>query len=405
MNVDPVRKMLRGHTMLKWILLLISLALVCPVLAQDDTPTVAAIDYDAVVEETISDAAFFDWWRLQAAEGDVLMITMTARDGLLPLIGLLDPTGDLVATSADGQINGTVQLEYTTLQEGPYTIIASRVDNVDGTSTGSYALEVRRANPPEQLQNLHQPVTFTCEEGEVVTAATLEFAEDIPVDGAGLTHRITVYGIDGFQPVIYVEFHSDQDFQTCNTDANQTLDDTFTLPGEAPRTVTADNLHTVSQLTLSGAELMGVITLRIGSLDGTPGRYMALIEGFTIDPDDDSDLFEVRVGPRAAADTALHIYMAAAENSRLDPFMEILDDSNITCDDAGRRGCEMAASFAGAGAVLHNSGGMTLTGDRSDAGLLLAPGSPDVIVPVLLSSRQAGTHGGYVLVVIGELPE
>ncbi|MCB9455288.1 MAG: hypothetical protein H6671_04810 [Anaerolineaceae bacterium] len=391
--------------MLKWILLLISLALVCPVLAQDDAPTVAAIDYDAVVEETISDAAFFDWWRLQAAEGDMLIVTMIARDGLLPLIGLLNPAGDLVATSADGQINGMAQLEYTTLQEGPYTIIASRVDNVDGTSTGSYTLEVRRANPPEQPQNLHQPVTFTCEDHEVATTATLEFAEDIPADETGLTHRITVYGIDGFQPVIYVEFHSDQDFQTCNTDANQTLDDTFTLPGEVPRTVTADNLHTVSQLTLSGAELMGVITLRIGSMDGTPGRYMALIEGFTIDPDDDTDLFEVRVGPRAAADTALGIYMVAAENSRLDPFMEILDESGITCDDAGRRGCETIASFAGAGAVLHNSGGMTLTGDRSDAGLLLAPGSPDVIVPVLLSSRQAGTHGGYVLVMIGELPE
>ncbi|MCB9451112.1 MAG: hypothetical protein H6672_06710 [Anaerolineaceae bacterium] len=377
--------------------------LVLPVYAQDDAPTVSGINYDTVIDDAISNDAFFDWWRLQAAAGDMIVVTMTAQDGLLPLIGLLNPAGDLVATSPDGQINDTVQLQYTATENGPYTIVATRVDNRDGTSTGSYQLDVRRANQPEPTQNPYQAVTFVCEGHEVVTAATLEFAEDMPAEGESLSHRITVYGINGFQPVIYVEFHSTQDFQTCNTDADQTIGDTFTLPGEDTRTVTADDLNTVSQLTLSGAELMDVITLRIGSLDGAPGRYMALIEGFTINPDNDEDLFEMRVGPRAAADTALQVYMVAAENSRLDPFMEVLDDSGTTCDDAGRRGCEAVPSFDQAGATLNNSDGMTLIGDRSDAGLLLAPGTPDV-VPVLLTSRNGGTHGGYVLVLIGELP-
>jgi hypothetical protein len=391
--------------MLKWILLVASLLAVLPVQAQDDAPTVSSITYNAVVEDTVTDQAFFDWWRLQAAAGDLLVITMTAGDNLLPLIGLLNPVGDLIATSPDGQINGTVRLEYTIEQEGPYTIVATRVDNVNGTSTGSYVLELRRANQPEPPQDLRQPVTFVCEDHEAVTMATLAFAEDHPADDTPLNHRITVYGIDGFQPVIYVEFHSDQDFQTCNTDANQTVDDSFTLPGETARTVTTSSLHTVSQLTLSGAELMGVITLRIGSLDGTPGRYMALIEGFTIDPDNDQDLFEVQIGPRPAAGTTLQVYMVAAENSRLDPYMDTLDDAGQNCDDAGRRGCEEVPTFADAGAVLHSGDGMTLSGDRSDAGLLLAPGSPDVIVPVLLTSRNGGSHGGYVLVIIGELAE
>jgi hypothetical protein len=46
---------------------------------------------------------------------------------------------------------------------------------------------------------------------------------------------------------------------------------------------------------------------------------------------------------------------------------------------------------------------MTLTGDRSDAGLLINPGNPDPVV-VQLSSREGKTHGTYALVFIGQLP-
>ena len=130
---------------------------------------------------------------------------------------------------------------------------------------------------------------------------------------------------------------------------------------------------------------------------------MAIIEGFNIDPDDDVDDLQIGVGPLAARTTSLSLYMVAAPNSRLDPYMVLLDTGE-TCDDAGRVGCDALPTFNGAGAVLHEGGTVTtLKGDRSDAGLVLNPGGPD-FMGVQLGSRDKHTHGAYALVLVGQLP-
>jgi hypothetical protein len=374
--------------------------MVVPALAQDnDTSLVTPINYDDVVQETLTQKSFFDWWQFQAHKGDDVVIDMAAFDGLEPLIGILDVSGTLVSKSNDGVANDTVTLEYIIPADGQYTIVATRVGNADGTSAGSYSLRLRIANPSVETINPYQDVTFRCNDDEVSTATTLKFQEDATKD---LNYRITVYGIDGFLPVIRLQTQAPNQYEICNTDARYTVGDTFTLPGEAARTVAQENLDTVSQFLVGGAENTGVLTLTIGSKDGKPGRYMAIIEGFKIDPAADTDAVEVRVGPLAAKTTAIQLYMVAAENSRVDPFMTRADTEE-TCDDAGRKGCEAVPTFSGAGATLHEGDGTTLLGDRSDAGLLINPGNPDPIV-VQLSSREGKTYGTYALVLIGELP-
>ena len=371
-----------------------------PALAQDtDVETVAPINVDDIVEDTLTQKAFFDWWQVQAVEGDILVIDMAASGGLQPLIGILDIGGNLAARSPDGDADSTVTLEYTVPATGQYIIVATRVGNLDGTSTGAYSLRLRRANAPIQQYNPYQDVTFRCDDYEVTTAATLIFQED-PSDE--LRHRITVYGIDGFQPVIRLNVNVPEPYELCNTDADRTVGDTFTLPGEETRTITEANLNTVSQLLISGAEEAGIITITIGSKDGQPGRYMLMLDGFSIEPSTDVDAIEVRVGPLAAKTTSIQMYMIDAESSRLDPFMT-RPDIEETCDDAGRKGCEAVVTFTGSGATLHEGDGATFTGDRSDAGLLLNPGNPDPMT-IELGSRDGRTHGGYALVLIGELP-
>ncbi|MEO8613088.1 MAG: hypothetical protein ABI690_34665 [Chloroflexota bacterium] len=377
------------------------LILAVPVLAQDnsDSNSVLPIQYDDVVQETLTPKSFFDWWQVQAHKGDDIVIDMAAFNGLMPLIGILDSGGTLVSRSDDGGIDGTITLEYVIPADGQYTIVATRVGNADGTSTGSYSLRLRLANPPVETVNTYQDVTFRCDDNDVTTASTIVFQEDPTKD---LAYRITVYGVDGFIPVIRLDTDSPNKYEVCNTDAQQTIGDTFTLPGEAQRTISQDNLNTVSQLLVNGADKAGIVTLTIGSKDGTPGRYMAIIEGFNIDPDNDTDKIEVRVGPLAAKTTAIQIYMVAAQNSRVDPFM-LRPDTEETCDDAGRKGCEAVPTFAGSGATLHEGTGTTILGDRSDAGMLVNPGNPDPIV-VVLSSREGKTHGTYALIFIGQLP-
>jgi len=96
------------------------------------------------------------------------------------------------------------------------------------------------------------------------------------------------------------------------------------------------------------------------------------------------------------------VYMVAAENSRLDPQLELLS-TGLVCDDAGRRGCEDVPSFNRAGATLHEGEGTAIVGDRFDAGLRLAPGNPDP-QDIELRAFDGNTTGNYVIVVIGQLP-
>lgn len=394
--------MVRHLKLIPLLSVLVLLLLAIPVWAQgDDNPMVSQINYDDMVQETLTQKSFFDWWQIKATAGDEIVVDMEASGGLEPLIGLLNPGGELIARSEDGAADSTVILDHIVPADGQYTIIATRVGNADGTSTGSYSLRLRRANPPVEDVNPYQDVTFRCDDYDVTTASTFLFQEDPVTD---MTHRITVYGLDGFQPVIRLNVDLPNKYELCNADAQQTIGDTFTLPGEPARTIAQADLDggTVSQLILTHAENAGVVTITIGSRDGSPGRYMAVFEGFAIEPSDDIDAFEVRVGPLAAKTTSIQMYMVAAQNSRLDPFM-IRTDTEETCDDAGRKGCESIPTFTGAGATLNEGTGTTLAGDRSDAGLLINPGNPDP-VPVQLGSREGKTHGTYDLVFIGELP-
>jgi hypothetical protein len=76
-------------------------------------------------------------------------------------------------------------------------------------------------------------------------------------------------------------------------------------------------------------------------------------------------------------------------------------DTEISCDDAGRRACAEVPSFNGAG-VVFNLGGQ-IVGDRFDAGLNFALGNTDW-QEIELGSFSGDTGGDYALVLVGELP-
>lgn len=377
---------------------------VLPTLAQDnkDNVTVSDITYDSVIQDTITNNAFYDWWHIQALAGDVMVIDMGGEDGLEPLLGILDTTSNLVARSTDGEPNQSVTMDYTVPKDGTYTIVATRVGNKDGTTTGRYALRVRRANPPVNNNNpdLYVPVTFPCQDFEATTVASLRFADNPRPD---LRYRITVYGIDGFIPVIRLRFDvpGQKPFDLCNTDADRAVGDTFTVPGEAERTITKDTLQSASQLLFTGADNAGVVNVLIASKNGAAGRYFAVIDGFSIGEASNTDTYDVRLGPLAKL-TPLTLYMVKTENSRLDPYMQ-WESGNLECDDAGRADCKNVPTFAKAGFTLHEGDGMTVSGDRSDAGLILAPGTTDDMT-IQMGSRNNETYGDYALVLSGELP-
>ncbi|MAS35131.1 MAG: hypothetical protein CL610_14060 [Anaerolineaceae bacterium] len=378
--------------------LIILLLWTMPLAAQNDTPLSEPINYDEPVADTLTARAFWDWWFIQASAGDEIVAEMTGEDGLEPLLGILDSGGELLARSPDGAPDGTVTLEYTVTTAGEYTIVATRTGNENGTSTGPYSLLVRRANMVPVRVNPYQEVIFRCQDYEAANALTVQFAED--VDQASY-YLISVYGLDGFEPVIRVEFGS-VDLTDCARDSQGMGGNVYALPGQEPITLTENYEASSAQLFISSAAPVGTVTLTVGSANGEPGRYIAVIDGFYTAADD-RDTIRISQGPLAAT-APLTLYMVADTATRLDPTISLPEDieDSAICDDAARRGCEGVPSPDGLEIYL-NELDRHIKADRFDAGLVLPPNTPDLRY-VELGSFNDNTSGHYALVVLGELP-
>jgi hypothetical protein len=385
--------------MTRKVLICLLIALVAlPVYAQEDLPVSDSINYDDLVTDTLTARSFWDWWLLQATEGDQIVAEMTGEGGLEPLLGILDPNGTLVARSEDGAADGTITLEYTATETGEYTVVATRVGNENGLSLGSYLLQVRRANETPTHINPYQEVVFRCEDYDVANAATIVFEED---PEQATSYLITIYGLDGFQPVVRAELGA-LDFTDCARDTTAMFGSVFALPGEEPFTLVDDFAEIAAQLFIPNAAPAGEITFTVGSANGGTGRFIAVIHGLML-TESDVDMIRVGQGPLAAL-KPLAIYMIAEPSSRLDPSLAFADDSlaGAICDDAGRRGCEGVPSPDGLYIFLSEQS-IEIKPDAFDAGLLLPPGMPQ-LYDIELSSFNENANGAYSIVLIGELP-
>ncbi len=379
-----------GRVLLLSISLLLMLLCTVPVAAQTDAPQVQPITFGMTVEETISATAAFDWWQIEATAGDQIDIEIEAYDGLAPVIGVLNAGGTLLDRSADGTPNGTLRLRYAFPESGTFIIVAGRAGLDAGTTTGRYVLRVERVGAPAAIDPAFQEVTFLCEDQEVVTLATVSFHMD-PSDMT--SYRITVIGEQGFAPVIRF-LSSEQSTDECVLPRPEDrVRATLSLPDgtQVPTDPTNSNQLVVSP---NNTEL-GEMTMIIGAADGSSGQYIALLEGISIRPERDTDVFNVRLGPLPAESTPLTVYMVQVYD-RLDPVV-LLDEQ--ACDDAGGRGCEQVAPATGTGIQFEAYG--NIVGDRFDGGALITDTEPHTLI---LSSFANRTQGIYALMLVGELP-
>lgn len=397
----------------RWFIVMILLCFGATTYAQeDDQITDDIIAFDQMVTDTITERSIFDMLHFIAQRGDVVVVTMQATDGLAPLVGIANQSRTILARSdedAQGNVlppaqpNETITLEFEIPEEGEYVIVATRVGNEAGITTGSYSLLLQRASTAGVRTNDLQAVTFRCGEHIVTTAATLRFSGRADVD----TYRISVYGLDGFAPLIRVVAGSQGELTDCSPDNQMMLDDQFILPGEDLVDLsTVEGNLAAAQMGLRGGNTLDLVELSIGSIDGTPGRYLAVIDGFSLSVPADEIVIEALLGPLATS-TELLVYMVQVGSSRIDPFITLYgesdDNENQTCDDAGRRGCENVPSIIGL-MIDFGESDLIITGTRFDAGLILAPGD---IEPMMLglTSRARNATGKFAIVVIGALPE
>jgi hypothetical protein len=355
------------------------------------------IAYGQVVEGAITQEAFFTLWAFEALAGDEISATMTASGGLLPLLGVLDGIGNLVANSPDGTFDGSVTVRYTVPQDGSYALVATRVGRDTGTTTGTYTLALRLDNPPPVDAGL-QDVTFRCQEYEVATALTIELPNGLVTPS--VPYRINVYGLDGFQTLVRLT-STERDPNYCRYGNPETEGDTLLLPDDEEIVVDEALAANSFELAVTNAELLGDLTITIGSVDSAAGRFVAFITGLNIEAAGAIDRVGMYVGPLATG-SDVRVYMVADDttNSRIDPYLRLLPDET-GCDDAGRRGCEGVPSLAGGGVRLRNE--YNLLADRFDAGLLLRRDDRELQV-LEMGSFSGNTFGQYMLVIFGELP-
>lgn len=395
-----------------WILLL-SLSTIQAQEGETDQITTADIAYGDVVEDTITTGSFYDHWIFYGTQDEVVVIRMSASEGLAPLIGVINQGGNLLTRSdlmEDGSlvnpsVNSVSELRFIVPQDGEYTVVATRAGLNTGTTTGRYRLALTLEQAVSVTDSDLQDVVFRCGEHEITTAMTMEFNSE---GDDGEYYRITVYGLDGFQPYIRIDIPFDGDTgdpttTDCTSEGKNTVGDQYTLPSQATVTVEDGSPYT-AQHVLTGMQEIGQLTLIIGSRDGAAGRYIAVIEGFSINQPADRDNLNVRVGP-LARDSEMLIYMIRAPDTRIDPQVWMLAQNpaiDFVCDDAGRFDC--ADIPAAALYEFSLSDGTTIAGSRLDAGVRIATGNPDRVA-LQFRSRSATTSGDYSLVIVGELPE
>jgi hypothetical protein len=376
---------------------------------QTDSITQSTITYGQVVEDTLTQTSFFDRWLFYGVEGDQIIVRMVASDGLAPLLGIVDSGENLIIRSdvdaegvqSDAPVNGVSQIDFVLPATGEYALVATRVGNENGTTTGSYSLALTLAENADAESTRFQEVVFRCGAAEIVSAASIELSGE-PGDE---DYRITVYGLDGFTPYIRVDVVDTEETLVCSNEVGETTDQQIMLPDEGELTVDQENIK-AAQLALGTITQSGVIRVIIGSADGAAGRFYAVIEGAAIQPEGNFDRVNLLPAPRARDETLL-LYMLRNPRTRIDPQISYVmegaaenEDISI-CDDAGRFDCEQVPTAQDYRFPLTN--GEVITGDNLSAGVAIQ--SSDLLYAFAqLRNRSTTTTGAYTILLMGTLP-
>ncbi len=381
----------------------------------EESVTIAPIGFDSPIFDTITDPFFYDWWEVQLSEGDTISIMMEAFDGLVPLLGIMDEQRELLFRSDESTVaqpDDVLEAVFKAPQTGLYLIIASRDGNQNGITTGTYRLTVSQVGRVTPRENNLLEVEFRCTDMLVTNAMQLELEEDSVdrADGFVDFYAITVFGLDGFTPVIRANAPQLRDTPLdCTKDDVALPNSEIALPDLPPFTFLEDDesvqgARYILQNTASDV-VLGRVFITIGSLDGAKGRFIVILEGLQIVPRSDEDIIGVRLAP-FVKEQPLRVYMLGNANTRLDPVLEGRDTNGeigVVCDDSGRGECEASPLLNDLRVFIADGGGITHQADRFDASITLQPMTTDSQY-LLARSRNNETSGAYTLILVSELP-
>lgn len=315
------------------------------------------------ITATIDDDNVEQQYTFNGNAGDVVTIEMTAgNNGNLDThLSLLAPDGTEIATNDDiGISNTNSRIEFTLPDNGTYTVVATRYNGSEGTSTGNYTISLTgsgtstddTSNPPTNTTTDSNALT----DGASVTGTIddTNFAQEYifngnagdnvviqmnAAEGSNLDSTLSLLGPDGNEV-------------TSNDDASITTIDSlieFTLPETGTYTIVAtryDGENGISfgeyTLTLNGS---GTGTSTTDTTDNPPTTADADIGyGETINGAISSSSFEQQYTFNGNAGDIITIEMNADTDTELDPLIVLLgpngeelafnDDTNDSLNSA-----------------------------------------------------------------------
>lgn len=376
--------------------------------AQDGTPlppTQSTMNEGVPVVDTITDHAPFDIFEFSAVAGDQFRAEMVASNGLAPLVGLRDPSGTVVSrsdmfddgTTRDALVNSTATLFFEIPADGLYALVATRVGTSEGITSGDYTLTMTRIGSAPIPDDTYVDVVFRCETQDVTTALVVDFGD---ASEQANEYVVTVYGFDGFDPVIRLGGDDGAGAAPCalseavlnapRLEVDFGAGDSEVFEGVP---ITGVAFYTVSEADTN-------VRITVGSRSGVSGRFALLIDGLAIESAGDTDVVTIRSGPRAKSEPVA-VWMLRHGLSRLDPLL-IVPDGVESCADVGLRTC--TGILAGASMTYIANTETVSSTDRLDAAAHLDIDSSDPVL-IAAASQNGRTTGEYSIWFFGALPQ
>ncbi len=359
------------------------------------------IAINSSVSGELTPSVGFTWYRFQAQAGQSYRVQMLTQPGeaLQPRLGLSLDGGATLALRSDApgpgvtSADGLAALDW----QAPADVLVTLVAGAREGTLGAYRLSVQQVAGASTAADA-PAVSFGCRGEEAVVLAALQLASEAEAEDApGIA--VAIYGTGDLRPALRVQAPQ-AGIDLCWTSADDAVGDAVVFPDGEALEIGSGNAGQALLFNIVRAPGLGDLTLTLGALGESRGRYLALLQGGAIAPRGDQDVLRVRRGPRA--DGPLQLYMlATGDNTRLDPRVTLQSAEGAVlavCDDAGARACPQLAP---ADALrVQQAGVPVVQGGRFDGGAALPEALREWGV-LLLEGFNGGTSGAYALALIG----
>jgi hypothetical protein len=357
-----------------------------------------------------------------ANAGDVVTIQMEATSGNLDgILALLDETSEDPLITIDDQPNGDLSpvIEgFEIPSSGTYIIVAARLGLEEGNSAGQFTLSLVEGGSSAsastnsgsgQFPFAYEPISISCDNGAAITNGVQVTVSQMR---PGFTYTATAVGLDGFDPVLAVQYEDGSGL--CNDDSDAASRFAFTIPGEGA----VGGQTTSSRISFDQPNRNGLadVNLIVGGYGGQGGSFLLVLDGMAVTGADGAgDPFFLTLTESLLSTNESVIVFMMSKARDLDALIEVLDFENdsffqaqatngatMVCDDAGTTSCW--GDSVGLEQFEVDLGGSRYIGKSTDAMIIVTPQEMENLgLPLLLyrfTSLNQRTSGQYLLVFL-----